>query len=385
MTKVFHQWNAALALGLVLALSACGGGGPHTTSPPVSPFDMLYTPAGSQVGMVHVDPSTGALGTATTTSLGPMATGVSITADQQSKFIFVADNPSVPSTASVHVLAINQSSGNLNEVSGSPFPSVIQGGTGRSVGQLVIDPTGSFLYLGLNGVAGPGIETFTVDRTTGALKSMAVVGTSGVNTISRIVVHPSGKFVYANGDSVQVFGFAVGSSGALTPLPGSPFPVAGTLYDMALYPSSGKLLFAGVKFTNTGQSGFEVWSIDGTTGALQETSTVASGYLGPGSVLLTDPGGKFLYNVLGFQIKAYSIDSTTGALTPGLLSVVQVGFTIFGSANIDPQGKFIFISGAKGDVIMDCAINSSTGSATQGSTAHSLPFSPGTMTIVKLP
>jgi hypothetical protein len=65
--------------------------------------------------------------------------------------------------------------------------------------------------------------------------------------------------------------------------------------------------------------------------------------------------------------------------------VVQVGFTIFGSANIDPQGKFIFISGAKGDVIMDCAINYSTGSATQGSTAHSLPFSPGTMTIVKLP
>lgn len=382
--KVFRQCNAAIAMGLALALSACGGSGPHTTPPPVSPFEMLYTPAGSQVGMVHVDPSTGALGTATTTSLGPMATGVSITTDPQSRFIFVSDNPTVPSTASVHVLAINQNSGNLSEVSGSPFPSVIQGGMGHAVGQLAIDPAGSILYLGINGAAGPGIETFTVDRTTGALKSIGVASTSRVNTISRILVHPSGKFVYADDNSGQVLGFAVGSTGALTPLPGSPFPAAGTLYDMAIYPS-GKFLFAGVKFTDTGQSGFEVWSIDGTTGALQESSSLASGYLDSGAVLLMDPGGNFLYNVFGSQIKAYSVDSITGALTPGLLSLVQVGFTIFLSANIDPQGKFMFISGAKGDVIMDCAINSSTGSVTQGSTASSLPFSPGAMTIVKLP
>ena len=92
-------WNAAMALGLALMMSACGGDGPHTTPPPNSPFEMLYTPTASQVGMLHVNPSTGALGTPTTTPLrqstGAISTVsftifISANIDPQGKFIFMS-------------------------------------------------------------------------------------------------------------------------------------------------------------------------------------------------------------------------------------------------------------------------------------------------------
>jgi 6-phosphogluconolactonase (cycloisomerase 2 family) len=194
-TKSVYLWNAAALVGLAVTLTACGGGGSRGIPPPNTPFEMLYTPSGSQVGMLQVDPTTGALGAAKTISLDPAASFVSIALDPQDKFIFVADNPSVPSTASVHVLSINQSSGALTEVNGSPFLTVVQAGIGQgSLGQLAIDPTGQFLYVAINSTSGSAIESFTVDRTTGALASTGVFGNIGPNGVSVLLVHPSGKF-----------------------------------------------------------------------------------------------------------------------------------------------------------------------------------------------
>jgi 6-phosphogluconolactonase (cycloisomerase 2 family) len=386
-TKSVYLWNAAVLAGLAVTLTACGGRGSRGIPPPNTPFEMLYTPSGSQVGMLQVDPSTGALGAAKTISLDPAATFVSIALDPQDKFIFVADNPNVPSTASVHVLSITQSSGALTEVNGSPFLTVVQAGIGQgSLGQLAIDPTGQFLYVAINSTSGSAIESFTVDRTTGALASIGVFGNIGPNGVSVLLVHPSGKFLYAADNNGHIVGFAVGTGGALTPVSGSPFLVAGFMYDMSLHPS-GKFLFAGEKLTSTAQGGFEVWSVDNTTGALQEISAapVSSGDLTSG-VLLMDPEGKFLYTVgASADIRAYGISSTTGQLTAGTASPASIPFTIFVSASIDPQGKFIFLSGAKPNALAVFAINSATGSATSAGTAPTLPFSPSEMTIAKLP
>lgn len=252
--------------------------------------------------------------------------------------------------------------------------------------QVAIDPTGQFLYVAINSTSGSAIESFTVDRTTGALASTGVFGNIGPNGVSVLLVHPSGKFLYAGDNNGHIVGFALGAGGALTPGSGSPFPVAGFMYDMSLHPS-GKFLFAGEKFTSTEQAGFEVWSVDNTTGALQAISAapVSSGDLTSG-VLLMDPKGKFLYTVgSSADIRVYGINSTTGQLSAGTASPASIPFTIFVSASIDPQGKFIFLSGAKPNALEVFAINSATGSATSAGTAPTLPFSPGEMTIAKLP
>jgi 6-phosphogluconolactonase (cycloisomerase 2 family) len=384
--RLFCVWNTAIALGLALTLSACGGGGSHNIPPPSSPFEMLYTPTGSQVGSFHIDTSTGALGTPTTTPLRQSTGAISIAADSQSRFLFVADTGSDTQSASVHVLSIDPGFGTLTEVSGSPFSSRIPAGAGIGVGQLSIHPTGQFLYLGTRGNPNPGIEAFTVDRTTGALTSTRSFGNFGTTGVFGLLMHPSGKFVYAGDGNGHILGFGVDSStGALNPLPGSPFLVAGTMYDMALDPS-GKFLFAGVNLA-TEQGGFEIWSVDDTTGALQEISAAPVSSTDPGGgLLLMDPGGKFLYAVPATtEIRAYAINSATGQLTPGPVSTAIVSFTIFVSAAIDLQGKFIFMAGAKNDSLVGLAINSSTGGATQVTTVPSLRFSPGSMTIVKLP
>jgi 6-phosphogluconolactonase (cycloisomerase 2 family) len=336
--------------------------------------------------MLHVNPSTGALGTPTTTPLRQSTGPISIAADSQSKFLFVADTGSDTQSASIHVLSIYQGFGALTEVSGSPFSTGITPAAGIGVGQLAIHPAGQFLYLGTRGNPNPGIEAFTVNRTTGALTSTGSFGNFGTTGVFGLRVHPSGKFVYAGDANGHILGFAVDSTtGALTPLSGSPFPVAGSIYDMGLHPS-GKFLFAGVNLA-TGQGGFEIWSVDSTTGALQEISAApVSSTDSGGGLLLMDPGGRFLYVVPdATEIRAYPINSTTGQLTAGPVSPTTIGFTIFISANIDPQGKFIFKSGAKGDAIAGFALDSSTGAATQADATSSLPFSPGPMVIISLP
>jgi 6-phosphogluconolactonase (cycloisomerase 2 family) len=140
-----------------------------------------------------------------------------------------------------------------------------------------------------------------------------------------------------------------------------------------------------VDLTGTGQIGFQVWNVDSATGALQQVSASAVANSNVSYYpLLMDPGGKFLYAAQP-ELGAYAINSTTGQLTPGPLSLAPVTFTIFVSATIDSQGKFIFMAGTKNDSLAGFAISSSTGAPTLASSAPSLPFSPGAMTIVKLP
>ena len=54
-----------------------------------------------------------------------------------------------------------------------------------------------------------------------------------------------GKYLYAADDSATatVSGFSIGANGALTPLPGSPYPAVPDLYGIASSPDS-KLVYA---------------------------------------------------------------------------------------------------------------------------------------------
>jgi 6-phosphogluconolactonase len=180
------------------------------------------------------------------------------------KFLYVS-NVNDPNS-SVSGYTIDSSTGALASIAGSPFAAAT--GSGGSDG-LVVDSSGKFLYVALP--SNNSIAAFTIDSNTGRL-TMVPGSPFSPNLagaypfIFSIALHPSGKFLYAQGDqNAEIYGFTVDSgSGGLTPMTDSPFSTGALTYmnDIVVEPS-GNFLYIG----NTNGS-LSYMSIDQTTGAL---------------------------------------------------------------------------------------------------------------------
>jgi 6-phosphogluconolactonase len=217
---------------------------------------------------------------------------------------------------------IDSTTGALTSAPGGPFST----GIGTPPADLSIDPTGSFLYAStpIDDIPGYNIWGFTIDSATGALSPIAG---SPFATVSNgqpqgLKVDPSGKFLYvalSNAGSIAAFTID-GASGALTNVPGSPFATASTqftqTYEIAVSPS-GKFLYA---FNFNGNT-MAAFTIDSSSGVL---STVTGSPFpvnpnGEGGIIV-DPSGKFLYLTIGFGTPSafviFNIDPNSGALTP---------------------------------------------------------------------
>ena len=171
-------------------------------------------------------------------------------------------------------------------------------------GSMTVDPSGKFVY-----VANPGdpwspdygsVSMYSINATTGALTYTGMLSGNcpGLCFPSSVAVDPSGKFAY------------VASGGA-----GFPFNV-------------------------------EMYTINGTTGALTSIGTIAAGR-DPVSVAV-DPAGKFAYVVtanvtarIAGNVSMYAINATTGALTS--IGTIAAG-TDPVSVAVDPSGKFAYVN-----------------------------------------
>jgi 6-phosphogluconolactonase (cycloisomerase 2 family) len=267
---------------------------PITGSPFVSPntevVSLISNPAGTflfesgandqQVVVFGIDQTTGAL---TTVGSSPI-TGFAgqLSTDGLGKYLYVtAANLGTQVTA----FAIG-STGSLTPVAGSPFAI--------SIAQLEGEPTGKFL-LGVtgnganNGIGSDNhIYVFSVDQTTGAIAPVTGSPFATVLIPSSLTVHPSGKFVYTfnatvSGTSPGTEGYQINATtGALTAVAGSPFTaVIGT---QGQFDQSGAYLFT----QPTGE--VAVAAVNTTTGALSVSSKPITG-LGPsgGEFAVTDP------------------------------------------------------------------------------------------------
>lgn len=116
--------------------------------------------------------------------------------------------------------ALNASTGALTPLSGFPFS------TGSSPEAVAVDPSGRFLLVA-NVTAANDVSSYSITPSSGALTLAASVS-SGTFPLD-IKFTPTGAFAYvANENSDTVTGFAFdATTGALTPVPGSPF-LAGT-------------------------------------------------------------------------------------------------------------------------------------------------------------
>jgi len=243
--------------------------------------------------------------------LGPFSTAGGLATNNTTQVVYVAD------AGKIDALQITPTTGALTPLSGSPFPA----GMGVYV---AMDPLDRYVFSTDDTPPGS-VWAFTTDST-GALANVSgspfqAVPNSNTNTNpSQIVVDPAGHFVYvALTATNQVAGFSIGSSGALTPVPGSPFVTGNAPLCMAITNNS---LYIG----NTTDGTITGFTFDTTTGIL--TPAAGSPFSIPAGALTTNVTGAYLY-VSGPQgMLVYSIDNGTGGLTQVGSPVPFAGATV---------------------------------------------------------
>jgi 6-phosphogluconolactonase (cycloisomerase 2 family) len=261
-----------------------------------------------------INSSTGSLATiAGSPFVGGGDNCVDITVDLSGKFVYMANYG-----GSISAFTINSVTGGLAAVPGSPFPTAppIPPNNNSGVNSVTVDPTGKFVYAALNG--SNAISAYTINSSTGALTPVTGSPFPAGSVPYMVRVDPSGRFAYAtNLHSDNISAYSINSStGALTPIAGSPFsfPTLNGAPNGLAVDSSGRFLYA----TDSNLNYVVAFSIDNSTGALTPVSgsPFASG-AGPWGAFV-HPSGKFLYVTNNGEgtISAYAIDSTSGSLTP---------------------------------------------------------------------
>lgn len=228
------------------------------------------------------------------TGLGPISMAVA----PNGSFLFVLNQGS----SDISGFAIDPTTGNLTGLAGSPFPS------GCSGSSLAITPKADTLFVTCP--AAGTIQALGINNQGVLTAPTQVSGPSGTPTFA--AVDPTGRFLYiADPGANGVFGFSIGSNGALTSISGSPFPSGAQPVALAATPQ-GSLLYV----ANHGSNNVAGFVIDSQTGALGAVSgsPFASGGQGPSFVAAS---ASFLYvadqgtnDIAGFAI------GSGGTLTP---------------------------------------------------------------------
>ncbi len=251
-----------------------------------------------------------------------------ITSDPAGKFLFLcgADDDQVT------VFAINQTNGSLTAV--GSFPA----GVGFAE-QATTDGLGKFLYVTAGNLGGQ-VAVFSI----GASGSLTPVAGSPFSiSIAQLKSEPTGKFLlgvtgnganngFASDDNVYVFSINQ-STGVITPVAGSPFATTFTPASLAVNPN-GTFVYT-FNQTVTGVSPMEGFQFNTTTGALTPLPTSPFAALtAPAGVF--DQSGAYLFMHPGTTVTVASVDSSTGAVTSIGSPITGIGSPV-GWAATDPH------------------------------------------------
>ena len=215
------------------------------------------------------------------------------------------------------------------------------------------------------------IYAFKIDQTSGALNQIGSV-TPGGNTAtnSALALTPAGTFLYAANDDIGgIDGYTINSAGTFSLVAGSPFPISLTspwpVVQSLTIERKGRFLYAP---TLAGFGGIESFSINSTTGALTPTggpfSTFSLGLGGMPVGIAGDPSGRFLYATDQDQsVWAFTISAQDGTLTAVPGSPFHTGSQPYG-LRVDPSGKFLYVAISNSNSVDAFAINVATGALT---------------------
>jgi 6-phosphogluconolactonase (cycloisomerase 2 family) len=297
----------------------------------IQPYAIAVTPNGAfvytanvgaaDISIYAVNATTGALTSAGTASTGVGSAPDAIAVDPSGLFVLAADSAG----ATLVVLQINQTTGALTQVPGSPFATDVNP-AGNASG-VTVDPSGRYVFATNQFDPPVGLAGYTFNSTPGSgdLTQFPTWQVPTGNGALWVTVDALDRFIYAsNSLDGTVSGWTIGVGGALSAITGSPF---------------------GAGFTAGAQTG----------------------------VIAIDPSGRFLYvtDTANNQLDAFTVDQTTGALTPMAGSPFGIGNGAFGVA-IDPSAQFLYVANS-----FDASISMFTLSPTTG-VLTAVPGSPRT-------
>jgi 6-phosphogluconolactonase len=391
---------STIALASLLALAGCSGGSGNGGSsgvfpPPPPEHQFLFATSADHVLSFTIDQSTGALGEPLAITGPNQSTGMAATVTLGHLYVSDFLNDAIDG------FSINSSTGALTGVGGSPFSL---GSTPPGAGGLTMFVSGGgYLYatdLDAGKVAG-----FTFDPTSGKLTP--VPGSpfpAGDTPVQAVQEGLQSKFLYVsnlNDSAGGISAFTINQgTGALSPIPGSPFPTGapGSFPGPSALVMSfnSKFLYVALVGTASANNKIAAFAIDPSSGALTPV---------PGSPFVTGPDplqmtlvpitlGQqgFLYtaNVQDGTISAFTADDNTGVLTPVSGSPYGVGTSVGGLAATVAAtfsgSYFLYAANSQANNINAYTIDGNTGTL---SPIPGSPFPAGTapmlLTVARVP
>jgi 6-phosphogluconolactonase (cycloisomerase 2 family) len=314
----------------------------------------------------------------------PVAAGhtpQALIANPNGSFLYAGNFPG-PVAGSFSVYAINSTSGALSPIAGSPFS------TASSAINMTIVPSGNYMITADFGTMG--VSVYALNTITGAPTLVTSIPFAGSPTC--VAVDPNGRFVYlgtlggspgTNAGTIRAYELNA-TTGGLTALSGSPYITTNAGFRDVKIDPTGRFLFAVSTF-----SGVHVYTLNSTTGAI--TPVAGSPFVTSvaGNSLAMDPTGNFLYiahdsSGSGALVSAYSVNQTTGALTPVAGTPVPSFDRPFGIAT-DPSGNYAYVTNPLSNVISVFALNKTTGALTSNGSpiANGTDTNPARIVIVR--
>lgn len=257
---------------------------------------------------------------------------------------------------SISGFVVNQQSGELAPVPGSPFPA------GDSPGGITSDPAGRHVFViekKFSTVAGGCTEakgillSENIDAHSGRLLLADKITLDGFCPQS-MAVDPEGKTLYVSEETTDTAGrqnggkiqaFTIEQNGSLTEIPGSPLPVADGAGALAMHPG-GKLLYVVTGMDNQGITVFGpghailVFDRDQQTGTLGPARPAA---VGSQAHLAIAPSGRLMIaqNISpSDEVVLLTIDPASGALTPQ----IPMSRSLPWAVAVDPLSQFIAVT-----------------------------------------
>ncbi len=361
---------AAEVLILAMALFSLSCNSSQTSTVPNHTAYVTLPQYGS-VLLLNIDGAHGyiTLGPQTPPVEGTTPTGLALLPSK--KFLYVANSFG----NSVSTFNVN-GDGSLT-LTGTSTPA------GSGPNTAVIDPSGQFLLV-TNSVSN-NISVFSIDTTSGALSPVGGSPFFANAAPTQMIFTHSGAFVYVTNPGLgTVTGFSF-ASGVLTQVPGSPFPSGAGASALTVDASDSFLYVANTSAVNpllATDGNISGFGIDSSTGAL--TPLLGSPFTSPEgsgpSSITVDPTGQFVYAVTpqsSSSIWCFTINRTIGPTNGQLVPVANSPFSVASGgqfAIFDPLGNFFFIGSASGHAIEAYTYNSTSGVPTL---VRGSPFSTG--------
>jgi len=227
--------------------------------------------------------------------------------------------------------------------SGAPKTTGTPLDTGAQFYAVTAHPTGSFVYAAdFRGR----VYGYRVNRDDGTLapvpSSPRIIGGQAITA----AIDPQGRVLYVgnNGDdSLYVFSID-GSTGALTAVDGSPFPLGAAPSGIAFHPTAALAFVSSSALSAAGGGGIHVFNLDASGRPGGEISGSPFYPTLFGGALVMHPSGKFLYDS-AFGVHAYSI--APGGALDELEQSPHPGAASDNSAidiALDPSGQHLYAS-----------------------------------------